>query len=336
MRIRKRGFYFLISVLLLYSCRNEKASYIALEGFTMGTTYHIKYASSRSHNFGKQIDSLLVLVNRSLSMYDSTSTISLFNRSREGSMSDSLFRIVFRTAKDIYKRTKKAFDPSIMPLVNAWGFGFENRSKMDSVLVDSLLNLLGFGGVSLNSDMITKNNPDLMLDFAAIAKGFGVDLVAEFLEEQGIQDYMVEIGGEVRAKGKNPAGEAWKIGIERPAMEKDQVQEFDLLVHISDMSVATSGNYRNYYVENGKRYAHIVSPFTGFPVEHNLLSVSVFSKKCMIADAFATGLMVLGTELSKEIDKGNKDILILLIFENAEGKLDLYYSEELKEYIQVL
>jgi FAD:protein FMN transferase len=124
MRIRKRGFYFLISVLLLYSCRNEKASYIALEGFTMGTTYHIKYASSRSHNFGKQIDSLLVLVNRSLSMYDSTSTISLFNRSREGSMSDSLFRIVFRTAKDIYKRTKKAFDPSIMPLVNAWGFGF--------------------------------------------------------------------------------------------------------------------------------------------------------------------------------------------------------------------
>jgi len=313
-----------------YSCKNQN-SFQYYEGETMGTTFHIKYQSPDKVVYSREIDSLLYFVNQSLSTYISNSTISKFNQAEKESFSDTFFEKVFLKSKEIYKKSSGAFDPTVMPLVNAWGFGFDSIPTVDSFIIDSLLNFIGFDHVSLNNGKIVKDQNGIMLDFSAIAKGFGVDVIGFFFESKNIQHYMVEIGGEVRVKGHNANGDLWQVGIEKPD-ENERV--LNAILNISNKSIATSGNYRNFYYKDGKRYAHTINPETGYPIAHNLLSATVVSNDCMTADAWATAFMVLGKYRAIQIDEMDESIDIYLIYENNDHQLEVYISDNLKKMIR--
>ncbi|MBC8342911.1 MAG: FAD:protein FMN transferase [Bacteroidetes bacterium] len=295
----------------------------------MGTFYQIKFETEAMDGLKNSIDSLLLVVNNSLSTYIPESTISRLNQSSQSIEVDPFFEQVFIAAKEVFRQTHGAFDPTVMPLVNAWGFGFDTLSYVDSAVIDSLMNFVGFDKVHLRDGKVFKDNPYIMLDFSAIAKGFGVDVIAAFLESKGIANYMVEIGGEVRVKGKNPKKSDWQIAIEKPVDNKSWIQDYELVLSLSDNSTATSGNYRNFYFRNGNKIAHTIDPKAGYPIFNDLLSATVIHKKCMVADAYATAFMVLGKEKSVDIAEKNDELWVYLMDREQEINSD-YCSEELK------
>ena len=235
-----------------------------------------------------------------------------------------MFNDVLTRSKAIYETTDGAFDPTVGPLVSAWGFGADKQPTIpDSVTVDSLKQLVGFHKLNIGTTVIMDKS--MYLDFSAIAKGYAVDLVAEFLEGNEFENYMVEIGGEVRTKGVNEQNETWKIGIEDPMVGMDE-QRLMAIVQLNDLSMATSGNYRNYYQLEGRTIAHTIDPRTGYNTTHSLLSASVFAEDCMTADAYATAFMVLGLEGSKEI-LSNSNLEAYFIYQDSEGELKSFVSE---------
>ncbi len=295
----------------------------------MGTTYHIQYNSDMQEDLSDEIHHLLKEFNQSVSTYIPESAISRFNRSNRGIVVDSFMKKVFLKSREINELTKGAFDPTVMPLVNAWGFGFENYSHVDSQMIDSLKQFVGMDKVFLKDDSLIKVMPGVMLDFSAIAKGYGVDLIANLLENHHIHNYMVEIGGEVRVKGKNSRGNLWRVGIEKPL---EGEREIDKVLEITNIAVATSGNYRNFYYKNGKRYAHTIDPSTGYPVQHSVLSATVLALDCMTADALATAIMVLGKNNAMYLDSLDS-VSLFLILDN-HGKYDYYISSEISNKIK--
>jgi len=281
--------------------------------------YNIKYLDEERRDFQVSVDSILKALNQSLSTYIEDSEISLFNRNDTLNFAGPYFYSVLKLSQEVFSITSGAFDPTVAPLVNAWGFGPGRRRTIDSLDIDSLRNLIGFKKISFEENQVRKE-PNVQLDFGAIAKGYAVDVVCEFLESKGVKDYMVEIGGEVRCSGRNPEGKDWRIGIEDPTGSLEERELFATAI-IGNGSLATSGNYRNFYEKDGKKYVHIISPFTGFPVEHSLLSVSVFSYKCIKADALATGFMVLGFEKSLEIVNHLDSVDAFFIYADHSGEL---------------
>ena len=237
-------------------------------------------------------------------------------------------------AKEYCNITEGAFDITIAPLVNAWGFGVENFTFPDSARIDSLLSLVGMEKLEVVDGKLLKACPGMQLDASSIAKGLGVDVVAEFFDCKGIEDYMVEIGGEVRVKGKSSKGRAWRIGIDRPE-EGNVVSDRPLqaIVEITAGALATSGNYRNFYVHEGKKYAHTINPKTGFPVQTEVLGASVYARECMEADAYATAFMVLGLKKSQAIIERTPGMEGYLIYEE-EGKLKTWMSEGMKRLME--
>ena len=235
---------------------------------------------------------------------------------------------------EIAELTNGAFDITAGPMVNAWGFGPEDRRKMTLEIIESLKEITGYRKVQLIDGRIVKENPNMKLDMSAIAKGFTSDLLAEFLFGKGCENYMVEIGGEVAAKGKNEKGRTWTIGISKPdEMAFFASTDIQAKVQLPDNSLATSGNYRNFYVEDGKKYAHTIDPKTGYPVQHSLLSATVLADNCMDADAFATAFMVLGLEKSIEIAAENPELKVYFIYADDEGTTRVYFSENFKEHL---
>lgn len=230
--------------------------------------------------------------------------------------------------------TGGAFDPTVMPLVNAWGFGPDKEMKHDSAYIDSLKQLVGFDKIRFSKQRVSKSDPRIQLDFSASAKGYGVDVVAAFLEDKGIKDLFIEIGGEVVAKGKNLyTNDIWKIGILDP--DSDEINQFyTAIVGLKDRAMATSGNYFNYYIENGIKYSHTISPFTGYPIRHPLLSASVFANDCMTADALATACMVVGHEKAIEIAENHPEIDVFLVYSDAQGKRKTYASKGIASLIE--
>ncbi len=322
---------FVFSIGYIYDNFKKKNEYIDNEGFIHGTTYHISYdAPTDLHS---KIRTVMRAVDASLSIYEKKSLISKINNNEPDVEVDTLFVAVFDKAIEISEKTDGAFDITVAPFVNAWGFGFKNKEKVDSMLIDSLKNYVGFEKVKIKNNRLIKSNPQTILDVSAIAKGFSVDQVSEYLDSENIANYMVEIGGEVRTKGMNPYGKLWRIGIDKPvddpAAKNREIQEVVLL---ENLAVATSGNYRSFYFENGKKYAHTINPKTGFPVRHSLLSASVFAKDCMTADAFATAFMVLGIDKSMKIVIKNKNIEAYFIFEK-DGKTATWSSDGVKKMI---
>jgi len=306
---------------------------VSFTGETMGTIYSIKYLDTQKRDYKTEVDSLLKVFNQSLSTYEQASEISIFNNSDTLNLNLPYFLPVLQKSKEIWEVTAGAFDPTIMPLVNLWGFGPAKRSQVDSLEVDSLLNLVGFDKVLFDSTKVYKTQPNVQLDFSAIAKGYGVDVVANYLISHNINNLMVEIGGELYCKGKNERGQYWLIGIDNP--EAKGIEEYlKAKISIKNRAVATSGNYRNYYKEEGRTYAHTISPFTGFPIQKEIISASVFADGCMEADAYATAFMVVGLAKAKQILSENIGMDAYLIFKDKQDSLKTFYTSGIESYIK--
>lgn len=309
------------------SSSNERSSsniYIHNEGTTFGTIYHIKYLYNR--DLKKEIEAELHRVDASLSMFNPQSTISLINKG-ESNTADSMLAEVLQLSFAVNKATDGAFDPTVAPLVNAWGFGFKDGQLPDSTQVDSLLNLVGLSGIHFQDGKVTKDNPLSILDMSAIAKGYGVDRVAQLLRGHSITNFMVEIGGEVVAEGINEKGTPWRIGINKPNEDSTSLStELQDIISLSGHALATSGNYRNFYVQNGKKIAHTINPKTGYPAQQDILSSTVVAPTCAEADAFATAFMVMGMEKAKKVLQEQSQLDAYFIYSDEEGNYQTWSS----------
>ena len=300
-------------------------------GLVFGTTYSITY--QYSEDLQEEIEAELRKVDDKFSMFNSQSVVARLNNGESPELSSD-FIDVFKLARQISEDTNGAFDITVAPLVNAWGFGFKHEQMPTKEQVDSLRQLIGYQHVNLKGNHITMQKPGMMLDFSAIAKGYGVDVVARLLERHDIKNFMVEIGGEITTRGINPERVPWKIGVNKPNEDAlSESHELQTILNVTDKAMATSGNYRNFYVKEGKKYAHTIDPKTGYPVQHTLLSATVLADRCAIADAYATSFMVLGMDGAKKILQRHKELMAYLIFTDTKGNLTVWYSPTLKDKI---
>ena len=325
-------YLFLISALLI-SCGDSSPNKKIVTNFgnTQGTTYSIKYISPHGINYQNDIDSILKAVDLSLSTYINESIISKINRN-ENVIIDSIFTRVFEMALKIAHETNGSFDPTIAPLVNFWGFGFEEISNKNENILVNLMQSVGYKKISIKDGHIIKENSNTQIDFNAIAQGFTVDLIGEHLQKIGLTNYMIEIGGELKCSGLNADEKPWRIGIDKPS-EEIQKERHLAIIEVSNKSVASSGNYRKLKIdqETGIKYAHTINPKTGMPTITDLLSVTIVSESCMQADAIATACMVMGKEKSINYIISKPQIDALLIYSGPKGEWIKYQTEGFKK-----
>lgn len=325
-------FVLIVLVVVGFAARKKNAEYQHDSGLVFGTSYNITYQSN--DNLKPEIEKVLAEVDASLSPFNEKSVITHVNRNEAVTIDDH-FITVFRLSSEIYKDTEGAFDITVAPLVNAWGFGFKNGTMPDKKAIDSLKQFVGFDKVKLQDGKIVKTDDRLMLDCSAIAKGYGVDAVAKMLKSKGISNFMVEIGGEIVASGENPKGAPWRIGVSKPEDDSVSVSnDIQGIINISDKAMATSGNYRNFYYKGGKKYAHTIDPKTGCPVQHSILSATVVSDECAKADAYATAFMVMGLEKAKAVLARHKDMMAYFIYSDDKGNNKVWYSPSLKANLE--
>ncbi len=321
-------------VFVLSACTKHEAQYITNKGAIFGTYYYMVYETPEGENLQTEIDELLHTFNGSLSTYYKESVISKIN-SNTPVVPDSFFITVFNRALEISEITHGAFDPTVAPLVNAWGFGFTKKEQVTPELIDSIKAFTGYHLINIEDGKIVKKDERVMLDYSAIAKGYGVDVVGNFLKEKGCENFMVDIGGEVVAQGVNKEGNIWRIGINQPNdNEYTSQSKLQAIVNLENKAIATSGDYRNFYIENGKKYAHTIDPKTGYPINHNILSASVIADDCITADAYATAFMVMGVEKSIEMVKQIDEVEVYLISSGADGEFKVTATEGFKKYLQ--
>jgi thiamine biosynthesis lipoprotein len=322
----------LIILILSQSCGPGNKELVRFTGEAQGTYYAVSYYSADGKNYQTEIDSLLKAFDQSVSMWVPNSIISSINSNEIDVFPDDIFIELFNRSKIIYEKTGGAFDPTVGPLVNAWGFGFEDRMKVDQQVVDSLLPLVGFDKVKLENNII-KADPRIRFDFNAIAQGYSVDLIGDFLKKKGIDIFLVDVGGEVLGKGIKPGGDYWRVGIEKPADNAQYGEGLKAIVALKNKALATSGNYRKFYEHDGTRYSHTIDPKTGYPVQHSLLSVSVLADDCTTADAFATAFMVLGVQKGLEYLQTQRNLEAYFIYSDDNGELKTYLTEGFKDII---
>ena len=315
----------------VYAIRNNtkgaatKAAYISDEGVAFGTVYHVKYL--HDEDLHTEIESVLCGVDSSLSMFNPQSVLSRINRNETDSVDGKLSEVL-RLSMEVYGETDGAFDVTVAPLVNAWGFGFRQGDFPDSASVDSMMLLVGTDRLRLSGMVIRKERPGMVLDLSAVAKGYAVDLVSEMLEGRGIGDYMVEIGGEVRTSGRNPKGEPWRIGINKPDDDSTCVRnDLQAVLAVDTACMATSGNYRNFYVRDGRKIAHTIDPRTGYPVQHSILSSTVMASSTAEADAYATAFMVLGLDGARALLARHGGLEAYFIYADEDGEYRTWCTE---------
>lgn len=327
---------FIAIVSVWFYRKNQVVAAIKVEGKTMGTRYHITYFDKQNRDFKASIDSLLAVVNKSINNYDSTSEVSRFNRSQQGvTVELPYFFPPIEKSREVFEASNGAFDPTVLPLVNAWGFGAGEQINPDSAQVDSIKAFVGFEKVRFTSDSIMKSSPGIQLDFGGIGQGYGADVITDFLKSKGITNMLVELGGEGMAVGKNLAtGKPWQIGILDPNSTYEN-QFFKAYVSLTDKSFTTSGNYFNYREIDGKKYSHTIDPDTGFPAQRAILSASVFTTDCITADAWGTAFMVMGHENAIELIKKHPELEVLLIYTNAEGKMETFITDGIKPFVKL-
>ena len=325
---------FLIAIFIFSACQTKKSEYNRVSGFAQGTTYSITYENSTNKDYSEAIDSILKAFDRSLSSYDSTSIISRINNNDPLVEADDWFVEVFNKSAEISAVSDGAFDITVGPVVRVWGFGNGPVAKHDSAHIDSLLQYVGMDKVKLEGRKVIKQFQGVKIDVNAIAQGYSVDVVCDFFKREGIQNYLVEIGGEVRGIGTNAKDRLWHIGIDRPS-DGNMMPGEDLqaIIEINNKSLATSGNYRKFFVEDGVKYAHTIDPKTGFPARNTLLSATVVCDNCISADGYATAFMVLGLEKSKELLTKLQGVEVYFISSNQEGEYEVFFSEGMKEMI---
>jgi thiamine biosynthesis lipoprotein len=324
-----------LAVLFLTACQpRKKSEYLKVSGFAQGTTYHITYENSTNEDYTEAIDSLLKAFNKSCSIYDSTSIISRINDNDPTVEADDWFVDVFRKSAEVNMVSGGAFDITVGPVVKAWGFGTAPVAKHDTAYIDSLLQFVGMEKVKLEGRKVIKKIQGVKLDVNALAQGYSVDVVCDFFKAKGVKNYLVEIGGEVRGKGTNAKDKFWHIGIDKPSDGNMQPgNELEAIIEINDKALATSGNYRKFFVENGIKYSHTIDPKTGFPARNTLLSATVICDDCMTADAYATAFMVLGIEKSKELSLKLKGVEVYFVYSNPKGDYEIFSSEGMKKLI---
>lgn len=333
--ILRIGFFLIICNLFTF-CKTEnkekELQYYKVAGFTQGTTYHITY--SDTINYRPKIEKILKDFSRSLSTYDKTSLISGLNKNKENVALDNFFISVFNKSQEISEKTNGYFDATVAPVVNAWGFGFSKKEKITKELIDSIKQYTGYKTVKIQNNRLVKKHKQTMLDFNAIAQGYSVDVVADFLDEKGIENYMIEIGGELITKGKNPDNRDWKIGIDKPIEHSQESnRKIQAVVKLNNKALATSGSYRKFYEKNGIKYSHTINPKTGYPVQHNLLSVTVVAEDCISADAYATAFMVMGLEKSIKFVENTPSLEAYFISAKPNGGYEIYYTNGMKKMI---
>lgn len=301
------------------------------EGAVFGTFYHVTYQyDSMLHD---EIKAELSKVDFSLSPYNEASVISRVNRNEDVEL-DSMFMEVFELSKAVSCRTEGAFDITVAPLVNAWGFGFKNSAQVSQELVDSLLQFVGYEKIRIENGKIVKDDPRVILDCSAVAKGYGADAVARLFDRKGITNYMVEIGGEIVLKGRNPKNKKWSVGIQKPTDDSLSLQnDLQTILKVTDCAMATSGNYRNFYYKDGKKYAHTIDPHKGYPVQHSILSATVLADDCATADAYATAFMVMGLEKAKQLLDELNGLDAYFIYADEKGHNQVYMTENMRRLV---
>jgi thiamine biosynthesis lipoprotein len=300
-----------VSCWLFASCVQEE--YRKNSNFVFGTIYNITYQSDK--DLQQEIEAELMKVDGEFSMFNTESTVARINSGDSAVERNAMFQEVFDLAQHVNRETQGAFDITVAPLVNAWGFGFKHEQLPTPAQVDSLLQIRN------------------QMDFSAIAKGYGCDVVARLLESKGIHNYMVEIGGEVVVSGSNSKGDDWHIGITKPTDDSLSVDgEMQTVLSITDYAMATSGNYRNFYYQGGRKYAHTIDPRTGYPVQHSLLSATVLASDCATADAYATSFMVLGLEGAQTVLQHHPELMAYFIYTDEQGQLAVWASPALSQY----
>lgn len=326
--------YFIISLLsfgLLFACQQQTLKKVQFMGTAQGTYYAINYFDIDSRDFQNEVDSILNAFDQSVSVYQANSIVSKVNRNEEVAL-DNWFIENFNLSQKISSETNGSFDMTIGPLANIWGFGtFEKPDSVNHALIDSLKQYVDYRKIFIVNGKIRKQSENIQLNFNAIAQGYAVDILSDFFKSKGIQNFLIDLGGEIYASGQKPNGDFWKIGIEIP---DDGAEErfYNRIVSLKDEAVATSGNYRKFYELDGQKYAHSINPKTGYPITHSLLSTTVIAPTSAEADAYATAFMVLGVEETLAFAKSNPQIKVYLMYDE-DGNIQTAMSENFKKYI---
>ena len=323
-----------LTLVLLSTILFAQKEPIKIEGEAQGTTYHITYYDVAARDFKPEIVQILKDFDLSVSTYIPNSIISRINSNQKNVLVDKYFTACFKKAKEVWKNTDGAFDPTVYPLVNAWGFGPGKKEKIEQKKIDSILKFVGFDLIELKGKHVIKKEARVQLDFNAFAQGYSVDVVSAFLNSKKITSYIVEIGGEVYAKGKKPDGSHWTVGIEKPIDNKETANDLKALVKLENLAIATSGNYRRFIIENGVKYSHHIDPKTGYPTKNNLLSASIFAKECISSDANATGVLVLGLEKAKIFLASHPELQAYLIYSDEKGNYQVYETSGIKSILK--
>ena len=327
-----RKYILIISALLLFSCKEQpkKTNY---SGITQGSYFSITYYDESGRTFESEFDSIFVAVGNSVSLWDENSIIRKVNRN-EDVVVDKVFRDNFEWAKKASEFSDGAFDATIGPLVAAWGFHYKKEMEMTPAMVDSIRQLVDFKKIEIIDNKIVKAKPNMTLDFNAVAQGYTADLIGTFLEEKGVTNYLVDVGGEIMARGGKPNGENWIIGIEKPSENYDSERNVQLKITLKDKGIVTSGNYRKYIEKDGVRYSHSIDPKTGYPVPQNLLSATVIADNAAWADCLASICMIVGKDKALQMLENSAGIEGYLIFVDEDGTIKTTSTSGFKEYIK--
>jgi len=330
-----KNFLIFLSLILLVGCSGSKSSHkIKLFGEAQGTYYSIVYFDEEARDFQNEIDSLLTEFDKSVSLWVPNSILSRVNRGEENIVLDDYFIQNYNVSMEVAEQTKGAFDFTIGKLIKAWGFGFDANKTIEESMIDSLLNLSGYKKVRIEKGKVIMETVGISFDFNAVAQGYSVDLVGDFLEKENVTNYLVDIGGEVKARGQKPDGSFWKVGIEKPADNKTDDRSLKAVVKLLDKSVATSGNYRKFYEEDGIRFSHTIDPKTGRPARNRLLSVSVLHQSTAYADAYATAFMVMGFEKAKTFVEADNSLEAFFIYSDSAKNYVTYATKGFAEIIE--
>ena len=322
---------FLIVATFLIIHQQRSVPYQKSTDFIFGTTFHITYQCDS--DLTSYIKAELMKVDNSLSPFNKSSIITAINQNKDV-MPDSMFMDVFQLAMNISADTDGAFDITVAPLVNAWGFGFKSGQHPTKQQVDSLMQLVGYQKLAIVDGYVKKRDPRMMLDCSAIAKGYGSDVVAKLFRDRGIKNFMVEIGGEIVTSGVNEKEQPWSVGVTKPTDDSLNIShELQTILNVTDKAMATSGNYRNFYYKDGKKFAHTVDPKTGYPVQHSILSATVLAKSCAMADAYATSFMVMGLEKAQQVLDRHPELMAYFIYSDQNGHNAVWFSPSLRDKI---
>lgn len=333
-----KNFLTLFACLFLLSCGQSNLEISRVEGEALGTTYHISYFSEKPLDLTTGLDSIFDVINQSMSTYHENSDISRVNRGEANIRVDEMFQEVFRLSRKVHEESRGYFDPTVGDLVNLYGFGSEEAGVVpDSSMVDSLMQYVGLEKIRISPEgLVTKESPEVYIEFNSIAKGYAIDVIGTYLDALGVENYLIELGGELLGKGKNlTKNNYWTVGIDNPQQEEGETRELQAVLELRDRAMATSGNYRKFRVNDrtGQRFVHTINPLTGYPEEGDMLSVTVLAENCALADAYATAFMAMGIQQAVDMLLMLDGLDVFFLYLDDQGRMKEYKTAGFQEVV---